>query len=589
MLESGFKPASNCTPMSPRRPILRATSLIFVVVATAIFSSHPSSAAERPPNFIFILTDDQGWFETGIHGNPHIETPAMDQLAREGVRFTHFYAMPVCSPTRSGLMTGRYAQRTGAIDTFMGHDTMAASEITIASLLQQRGYRTGIFGKWHLGRYARYHPNQRGFDEFFGFWQYGFINHYFDADELFHNHEPVVTTGYITDVLTDAAISFLKTNRDRPFFLYLPYNAPHDPHLVDDKYIDMYLQRGVPLKDARIYGMVTVIDQNLRRLLKTLDEQGLRENTVVIFMSDNGGVSQFFKAGLRGNKGSVFEGGTRVPFFVRWPNHFPAGAVVDALAEYVDVFPTLAELAGVNIPVDRKIDGRSLVPLLKNGSGPSPHEFIFRQWTRVRPKPDENWAVRDAQFKLVNGELFDLQNDPGEKKNIAGQNPDIVRHLRSEFEKWFADVTAGQTYERVPIEVGRADENPVEIDVTWAEAVGAKIKPTYRRYIRDAIENWSEAADSVRWKIDVVASGRYEVLMSYGCRPTDGSSTFRISAGGSRLDGTVEAGVGADVFVERVIGEIKLPKGPATFEIKPLSLKGKELMSLHKIWLKKLP
>ena len=567
-------------------PLLLA--LLFLAAITV--AAGPSAGADdRPPNVILIFTDDQGWFDVGVNGNTIIETPHMDSVARDGVRFNRFYATPVCTPTRAGLLTGRYYQRTGAFDTYMGRDTLRENEYTLGQLFKSRGYRTGLFGKWHQGRYMRYHPNQRGFDEFFGFWQYGFINRYFDSDELWHNRERVVTTGYVTDVLTDQAIEFVKRNRERPFFAYLPYNAPHAPYLVPDKYIERYLKKGVPLRDARIYGMITSIDDNMGRLFKTLDETGLRNDTIVIFMGDNGGVTRHFKAGLRGNKGGVYEGGVRVPLFIRWPEHFPAGAQIDILGEYVDLFPTLAELIGAKLPEGRKLDGKSLASHLREGKGPKVHDLLFHQWNRVRPNDHENWAVQDGRWKLVKGELYDLDNDGGERNDVAADHPGIVKRLRDEFEQWFADVTEGQPYDRVPIEIGRADENPVEIDITWGEPVGEKVTPQYRRYIRDTIDNWSELDEYVRWKIDVTQAGRYEVVFHYGCDAGDAGSRFRVSAGGASIEGEAEATAGRFVFRPRTIGVLELPQGPTTLEIRPLKIVGKELMALHKIWLRRLP
>jgi len=538
-----------------------------------------------PPNVVLIMTDDQGWFDVGFHGNPHVATPALDRLASESVRFTRFYAEPVCTPTRAGLLTGRCFQRTGAIDTYMGRDTLSASEITLGQMFQRRGYRTGIFGKWHLGRYRKYHPNQRGFDEFLGFWQYGFINRYDDSDELFWNARPVVTTGYISDVLTDAAIAFMEESCDRPFFLYVPYNAPHSPYLVPDEEIRPYLDKGLPLGEARIYGMVTRLDRNIDRILNAIDSKGLRENTVVLFLTDNGGVSQFFKAGLRGNKGSVYEGGIRVPLLARWPGHFPAGATVGAMAHVTDLFPTLCEIIGAEVPADRPIDGKSLLKHMTDGGGPSPHAFLFHQWTRVRPDPDRNWAVRDGRFKLVEGALYDLETDPGESRDIASEHPETVGRLRNAFLSWFNDVTADQEYQRVPIEVGRADENPVELDVTWAEPVGRNVKPTYRRYIRDAITDWTEPGDAVRWRIEVTRPGRYEIELSYGIDPGQEGSRFEIVAGDQKLENTVCPGPGREVFQRVKVGELDIPAGSTTLEIRAQRIAGKELMQLHKVWL----
>ena len=567
----------------------------------------PALRLSQPrPNVILVITDDQGWFDVGIHGNPHIETPVMDRIAREGVRFQRFYCSPVCSPTRAALLTGRHYQRTGAIDTYKGRDTLSAEEITLAQVLGQQGYRTACVGKWHLGRYMKYHPNHRGFQEFFGFWQYGFINRYDDSDELWHNKRPVVTTGYITDVLTEQALAWLEQNRQHPFFLYLAYNAPHSPYLVPDSYIARYLKKGLPLQEARIYGMITALDENLGRLLAWLERWKLVENTLLIFMSDNGGVSRYYSCGLRGNKGSVYEGGIRVPFFVRWPGKLPAGRVVDTMAQHIDIFPTLCELTGAPLPKDRQLDGRSLAPLILHG-GPAPHAWLFHQWNRVRPlldppadvseaPPDErkafrpNWAVHDASgYKLIStGELFELNKDPGEQHDIASARPEVARELRRRFQEFFSDVTRGQQYRRVPIEVGREDENPVELDLTWSEPVGKKVRPTPRHYNRDTIEDWSEPGDFIRWNIEVVAAGKYEVTLEYGCPSDQAGSRYQISAGRSRLEAAVMPTAGNMVFQPFVAGTLELSKGPAVFEIKPVTIRAGRLMTLHKVWVKKI-
>ena len=474
------------------------------------------------------MTDDQGWYELGCHGNRYIDTPVLDRLAAQSVELTRFYASPVCTPTRASLMTGRYYQRTGAVDTYMGRDTLNVTEITLARILHDVGYATGIFGKWHLGRYARYHPLQRGFDQFLGFWQYGFINRYDDSDELWHNHEPIITTGYITDVLTDEAIAWLRGQHDKPFFLYLPYNAPHSPHLVPDLYIKPYLEGKVDLATARIYGMITCIDKNVGRLLQAIEEEKLAERTLLIFMSDNGGVSTFEKLGLRGLKGSCYEGGIRVPFLARFPGRLPAGAKCDAITAHIDLLPTLCEVAGAKLPSDRPIDGRNILPLLEKGSGPSPHEYLFHQWNRVRPDPDKSWAVHHGRYKLVNGELFDLQNDPAESKDLAGAQPELAGEMRAAFMKWFEEVTAGQAYRRVAIEIGRGDENPVEIDLDWGEPHG-KAALRQRHYNRDSIEEWSSEKDAVWWNVAVERDGLYEVVLSYGCDDAQAGEALELS------------------------------------------------------------
>ncbi len=569
--------------------------------------------APRPPqpNVILILTDDLGWWDLGVHGNQAIETPVLDRLASESVRFSQFYATPVCTPTRAGLMTGRYYQRTGAVDTICGRDNLNLDEITLADVFRKRGYRTGLVGKWHLGRHMRYHPNHRGFDEFFGFWQ-AYLKHYDDPDELFENQQPVTCPGYITNVLTDQAVSFLERHRGTPFFLYLAYNAVHNPHLVPDPFIERYLKKGLPLREARIYGMVSALDQNLGRLLKTVDALGLRDDTLLLFMSDNGGVSRHFSAGLRGGKESTYEGGVRVPFFARWPGRFPAGAVVRAPAINIDVFPTLCQLLGEPLPAGRVIDGKTILPLMEQGGGNSPHDYLYFQYNRVRPlldipaalprlAPDDarlfrpNWAIRDVRGpKLVRGgpeaaalELFDLENDPAEARNLAPQRPALVRQLQGRFESWFRDVISGQDYGQTPIEVGRPDEDPVEIDVSWAEARGAKVQPTWRGYSADAVENWTQPGDAVRWKIEVVRPGRYEVVLNYGCRPGDAGGRLLVQAGGAKVQHTVQATAGRGVFRTLSAGTLSLPAGPTVLEMEAAAVTGGELMLLHKVWLKR--
>jgi arylsulfatase A len=595
---------------------LRKTLLSLFLLSTVCL---PLLAAPGgKPNIFLIVTDDQGWWDLGVHGNPVLETPTLNRLAAEGVRFTHFYASPVCTPTRASLMTGRHYQRTGAFDTYMGRDTLSAEEVILPQLLQKQGYRTSLVGKWHLGRYRKYHPLERGFQDFFGFWQYGFINRYFDSEELFDDQQPVATRGYITDVLTDQAIRRIEQHRQDRFFLYLAYNAPHSPFQAPDSLVEKYLEKRLPLREAQIYAMLDSLDQNIHRLLQSLEANGLRENTLVIFMSDNGGVSRYFKAGLRAGKGTVYEGGVRVPFIARWPGRFPAGAVVDAMAQHVDLLPTLCEISGASPPAGRIIDGRSLLPLLLAGKGSSPHEVVYHQWNRVRPlvvlpdaaagwsgasdgAPVVSWAIRDANGrKLVattdrskpaaqdRFELFDLAKDPGESHDLAASHPEEVKALKIRFEKWFGEVTTGQSFTRVPIEVGKPDENPVEIDILWGEPHGKKVSPTYFNYNRDTIENWSEPQDFVAWKIDVITPGKFEVILSYGCDPADAGSRLSVQADSSSVSHRTEATASRTAFRPLSIGVLSLKAGPQTLSIQPVTIVGKELFALHKVWLKHL-
>ncbi|MEO7650779.1 MAG: sulfatase-like hydrolase/transferase, partial [Bryobacteraceae bacterium] len=414
--------------------------------------------------------------------------------------------------------------------------------------------------------------------------------------------------GFITDILTQSAIGFVKANKERPFFLYIPYNVPHEPHIIDDAHYQKYAKKGLTQREARIYGLVTQCDTNIGRVLKTIDEQGLRDNTIVIFLSDNGGISKHYTAGLRGAKASVYEGGTRVPCFIRWPGHFTAGRKVDAMASHLDLFPTLCELTGAKPPQDRPIDGRSLMPLLTGKSSESQHDFLFHIWDRQRPTPRSKWAVTGRRYKLVGAELYDLQNDPGEKRNIAAANPEVAREMRGQFDTWFADVTRGKTFQPAPIEVGGPYENPIDLLASWAHIRGTSsgwshtdahefpeaaanegkkaeesTNYTFAAYDWDTIDTWRKPGESAHWNIHVATAGEYEVTLVYGCDREDAGGEFQVTVGAARLSASVHGTPSRNIFEPHVLGKVKLPKGPAKLEVRVLSAPGKELMTLNRV------
>ena len=312
---------------------------------------------DRPPNVVLILTDDQGCGDVGFTGNPRLQTPHLDRLAEEGAHFTRFYVAPVCAPTRASLLTGRHHLRTGVRGVIEGREFMVDDEVTLAERLQEAGYATGLFGKWHLGENYPWVPHAQGFDTFIGFRDGS--SPYFDV-LLERNGEPYPTEGYLTDVLTDHAIAFAERHRDAPFFLYLSYNAPHSPLQVPEVYVEPY--RDLPEHTALIYGMMASVDANVGRLLGRLEELGLAENTLVLFTSDNGPLyggggyerAERYNCGLRGTKYDVYEGGIRVPLVARWPGEVPAGKTVDVPASYTDLLPTALDYAGVPLPDVRR-------------------------------------------------------------------------------------------------------------------------------------------------------------------------------------------------------------------------------------------
>ncbi len=591
-----------------------------LIFSAACILASPSANAADQPNILFILSDDQGWWDLGIRGNQDIDTPVLDRFAQAAVDFIRFYAAPVCAPTRAGLMTGRYCFRTGLYNTRFGGDTLGIDEITVAQMLKQAGYRTGCFGKWHLGKYAPYQPQHRGFDEFLGHY-HGHIDEYDYPDQIVHNGKPVEARRYVTDLFTDAAIEFIETTRDRPWFCYVPFNAPHSPWVVGtshdgqargDKLINKYLRRGLELREARIYAMIDIIDQNVGRLLDKLDEMQLTENTVVLFMTDNGGVSKHFKAGLRSNKASIYEGGVRVPLLVRWPAHFPAGGRVEAQCSHVDLFPTFCQLAGVPLPEDRTIDGKSLLPLLRAGQGEQHHQYVYHAWDRFFPNPDFRWAISDQRWKLAcqvarsgpasrvpsstktssktpaekQWQLFDLQSDLSEKNNLIKHHPEIARRLRAEFLRWFDDVTAGIEYRPVAIPVGHPDEPVVEIQPSWAEWKGDNIEYVFRGYDWDTIEGWKDTGEHATWKLDVQQAGQYEVTISYGRSPHSGGA-ITISVGNESIECGPPATATADVFKRLSVGKLQLSKGPAVLKAAVTKPHPGEVLRLNKIYLRR--
>ena len=570
-------------------------------------------APTQPPNIVLIVTDDQGWWDLGIHGNSDIDTPNLDRLASEGVELTRFYVEPVCAPTRAGLMTGRHYLRTGLYNTRFGGDTLHLGEVTVADVLRDSGYRTGLFGKWHLGEYRPFHPDQRGFDEALYFTA-GHTERYWEPDALLASGSPVRVRGHITDVLTEAASTFVKSRDERPFFLLLTYNVPHSPLLVSDALHEKYLARGLDARDARIYGLVEQCDAAIGRLLGLIESEGLVHDTVVLFMSDNGGVSRNYRADLRGGKASVYEGGVLSPFLARWPGRFEAGRKTSARGSHLDLFPTLLEIAGKELPPGIELDGKSLLPLLTGKSEAGPHRRLFHIWDRFFPTAESRWAVTGPRFKLVGDELYDLESDPGERRDISSERPDLVASMAKEFTQWLADVTSGQTFEPVPVPVGHPLEDPVDFYPSWARHKGrhASVTQPYHRepappaplgdrpveestiytfgaYYWDTISGWSAPGESVRWRIDVAEAGDYQVTLVYGCDIEDAGGRFALSVGDESLQGEVRPTAGRSFYEAHELGTLRLEAGISDLTIEVVSAPGQDLMALNRVRLGKRP
>jgi arylsulfatase len=453
------------------------------------------------PNVIIIMTDDQGYGDLGITGNPHVKTPVIDKFASENIRFNNFFVSPVCAPTRASLMTGRYSLRTGVRDTYNGGAIMASNEVTLAEMLKKSGYKTGVFGKWHLGDNYPGRPSDQGFDESLihlsgGMGQVGDITTYFKGNRsyfdpvLWHNNKKEAYQGYCSDIFTDEAINFIEKNKDETFLCYLSFNAPHTPLQVPEKYYRQYKnidpssgfdKDGRPLvqmtekdkEDARkVYAMVTNIDDNIGKLLYKLNELDIADNTLIIFMTDNGPQQTRYVSGMRGLKGTVYQGGVRVPFYLKYPASMAKNKDIQTMAAHIDILPTLADICRVELPKGRTIDGKSLLPLIEGQKVDWASRPLFFYWTRRYPEPYYNMALQKEGFKLVgmtdydapieDFELFNLHKDPYEQKNIVSVNKDLAREMKVILDSTYNDLMASENLKNQPrIIVGSPFENPV--------------------------------------------------------------------------------------------------------------------------------
>ena len=442
-------------------PLQRRLASLAGVLSLAVACVHMSSAQVRQPNIVMIVGDDMGYADIGVHGSKDIPTPHIDALARSGVRFTDAYVTgPHCSPTRAGLLTGRYQQRFGH-EVNMGADAgpiggLPLSETTIADRLKAAGYRTALFGKWHLGSAAELHPMSRGFDEFYGF--LGGEHSYFEsalngANPLYDGRNRVEASGYLTDVLTDRAVAFIKREKSRPFFLYLAYNAVHTPLHAPEKYLARFT--GIADQQRRTYAaMMSAMDDGIGRTLATLRAEGLEENTLVFFFSDNGGptmpgttINGATNTPLRGSKRQTWEGGIRVPFMIRWKGRLPEGKIDSRPIIQLDVLPTALAAAGVEPKADWKLDGVNLLPYLSGKLQDTPHEALYWRlfghmairkgpWKLVKTMEGPLLVADTANPDLSGAQLFNLMNDIGEQHDLAATDPAKVKELTDDWLRW---------------------------------------------------------------------------------------------------------------------------------------------------------
>ncbi len=579
------------------------------------------SAAAPHPNILIFLADDSGWGDYSVNGNTNLRTPNIDSLARAGATLDRFYVCSVCAPTRAEMLTGRYHPRGGVRGVSTGQERLNVDERTIADAFKAAGYATGAFGKWHNGSQWPYHPNARGFDEYYGFTS-GHWGEYFDPP-LEHNGKTVRAKGFIADDLTSHAIEFIEKNQAKPFFCYVPYNTPHSPWAVPQEYwqrfkdqpIGMKAKPGDPeeLDHTRCaLAMMENLDWNVGRVLKRLDELKLADNTIVLYFSDNGPNSFRWNGGMKGRKGSTDEGGVRSTFFIRWPGQIKAGTTDTQIAGAIDLLPTLTGLAGVKRVGDKPLDGLDLSPILRGAKVQWPDRTLFSH-------QNGNVSARSQQYRFSNaGELFDMVADPGQTKNIAAEKPEVAAQFAKAVTDWRRDVL-GRTDAPAPNAKGKGkggglppDDRPYPVG-----AGGAKF-PITPLPARDGIAhggikrsanapncsyfvNWKTTDDRITWDVEVATAGNYEVVIQHTAAAA--GATVELSHNTSKLTGEVPAVWNPPLYTNQDtiarppaesqmkefrplnLGTMKLEKGRGQLTLRALEIPGASVMDVRQVTL----
>lgn len=561
------------------------------------------------PNVIVILTDDQGWGDLSVNGNTNLSTPNIDKLAETGVTFNRFFVSPVCSPTRAEMLTGRYHVRGGVYSTSAGGERLDLDETTIAQVFKNAGYATAAYGKWHNGMQAPYHPNARGFDDFYGFCS-GHWGNYF-SPMLEHNGEIVKGDGFIIDDLTNHGLEFMEKNKDNPFFLYLPYNTPHSPMQVPDNWYEKFenmqlemLNREPEKEDIQFtkaaLAMCENIDWNVGRVAEKVEELGLSENTIIIYFSDNGPNGIRWNGDMKGKKGSTDEGGVRSPLFMKWKGKFEAGKTITQITSAIDLLPTLSDLAGIDYQSQKMLDGVSLKPLLLEENPEWGDRLIVNHWGK-------RTSVRSQQYRLGHeGKLFDMINDPGQTIDISAQKPEIAAQLNNAKANWEEEVLSELPEKDTrTFSIGHPEYKFTQIPARDGTAHG-NIKRSNKFPNCSFFTNWTSTSDSISWEAEVLESGEFEVQLYYTCPVEDIGSVFELSFGKNKLRGTIteahdppltgmendREGVRAESYVKDFkkmsVGTIQLEKGNGILNLKALEIPGSQAMDFRLLMLKRI-
>ena len=594
--------------MATERDLLRrlgACSVLLIVTSAAQICGRTAEAANavRRPNVVVVLTDDQGWGDLSLNGNKNLSTPNIDSLARDGARFDRFFVCPVCSPTRAEFLTGRYHPRSGVYSTSAGGERIDLDEMTIADTFKAAGYATGAFGKWHNGMQYPYHPNGRGFDEYYGFCS-GHWGDYF-SPPLEHNGKIVQGEGFCIDDFTNKAMAFMEASKEKPFFAYLPFNTPHSPMQVPDRWWEKFKDKELAMHNREpkrenldhircALAMCENIDWNVGRILKKLDELKIADNTIVVYFCDNGPNGVRWNGGMKGRKGSTDEGGVRSPLLIRWPGHI-APRKVPQIAAAIDLLPTLADLCRIKVASKKRLDGVSLKRPLTGIDVLWPDRPIVSHWrNRV--------SVRTHQFRLDHqGKLFDMHADPGQYKDVSKRNPKVTARLTTVAEEYKRNVLAGYDKDDRPFLIGHPDYKYTQIPARDGIAHG-NIKRSNRFPNCSFFSNWTSVDDKLTWQAEVGANGKYAVELHYACPKADVGSTVELSFNDSKLVGRISQAHDAPLrgdendrvkrqesyvkdFKAMKLGTIELQKGEGELKLQALDIPGTQAMEFRLLML----
>ncbi len=579
------------------------------LITVALFLLSLSAHAADRPNIVIILTDDQGWGDLSINGNSNLATPNIDSIGQDGAVLENFYVCAVCAPTRAEFLTGRYYPKTGVSGVSTGEGRLNPDETTIANIFQSNGYATGAFGKWHNGTQSPYHPNDRGFDEYYGFTS-GHWGAYF-SPPLDHNGKKVKGNGYVVDDFTDHAIQFIKDNQDSPFFCYVPYNTPHSPMIISDEYYDRFADVDPEMKfhdkgkedinmTRAALAMVENIDWNVGRVLQTLRDLELEDDTIVLYFSDNGPNSYRWNGGMKGRKGAIDEGGVRSPFLIRWPGQIPAGTQVDQVTAAIDLLPTLSTLAGLEVKTAKPLDGRSFSNLLSGSTAEWPDRHLYS----IR---GDEVSIRTHRFRFdAQGGLFDITQDRGQTNDIADQYPELVEELTEEAARFGTAMQKHFTASRDrPFAVGYATSTTLPARDGIAQ--GSTITRSSKAPNNSFFENWSSSDDSITWDVDITQSGDYEATVNYTCREGDVGATLRLTQDeGDSTEAKVTTAFDPPFYdnsKERMenshyivkdftplpLGTLSLTQGRQTIRLSAPAIPGEESIDVHSIELVRQP